>query len=131
MNKLHKIQLNAYYKEISSFVACGGKQKKDFINELKTEVNEYVEFNPHCTIDDIKTVFGTPEEISMSFIENGNFTKIKKKLDVKRVIIAAVITALIIWLAFAVISLIDVHQEAHGTLTEGMLIINTLTEVTL
>ncbi len=128
MNKLQKIQLNTYYKEISSFAVLTGKQKKAFVNELKSAVNEYVELNPDCTIDDIKAVFGTPEEITLSFIENGNFTKVKKKLDIKRVIIAAVITALIIWFAFAVIGLIDVHLEAHGTLTEGMLIISAVTE---
>ena len=128
MNKLQKIQLNAYYKEISSFAGLTEKQKKEFINELKSTVNEYAELNPDCTIDDIKAVFGTPEEITLSFIENGNFAKVKKKLDIKRVIVAAVITALIIWFAFAVISLIDVHLETHGTLTEGMLLISTVTE---
>ena len=128
MNKLQKIQLNAYYKEISSFAGLTEKQKKEFINELKSTVNEYAELNPDCTIDDIKAVFGTPEEITLSFIENGNFAKVKKKLDIKRVIVAAVITALIIWFAFAVISLIDVHLEAHGTLTEGTLLISTVTE---
>lgn len=128
MNKLQKIQLNAYYKEISSFAGLTEKQKKEFINELKSTVNEYAELNPDCTIDDIKAVFGTPEEIALSFIENGNFAKVKKKLDIKRAIVAAVITALIIWFAFAVISLIDVHLEAHGTLTEGMLLISTVTE---
>ena len=128
MNKLQKIQLNAYYKEISSFAGLTENQKKEFINELKSTVNEYAELNPDCTIDDIKAVFGTPEEITLSFIENGNFAKVKKKLDIKRVIVAAVITALIIWFAFAVISLIDVHLEAHGTLTEGTLLISTVTE---
>ncbi len=124
MNK----HLKAYYKEISSLMVCEGKLKKAFIKELKSAVNEYTELNPTCTIEDISAVFGTPEEIAFSFIENGSFTKVKKQLDVKRVIIAAVITALIIWFAFAVISLIDVHQEAHGTLTEGMLIISYVTE---
>lgn len=124
MNK----HLEAYYKEIYSLIVCEGKQKKVFIKEFQSAVCEYTELNPACTIEDIRAVFGTPEEIAFSFIENGNFTKVKKKLDVKRVIIAAVITALLIWFAFAVISLIDVHQEAHGTLTEGMLIINAVTE---
>lgn len=128
MNKLQKIQLNAYYKEISSFAGLTGKQKKEFLNELKTTVNEYMELNPDCTIDDIKSVFGTPEEISLSFIENGNLTKVKRQINIKKVIIAAVITALLIWFAFAVISLIDVHLEADGTLTEGMLIISDITE---
>ncbi len=126
MNK----HLEGYYKEIYSLIVCEGKQKKAFINELKSAVSEYRELNPACTIDDIKAVFGTPEEIAFSFIENGSLTKVKRQINIKKVIIAAVITALLIWLAFAVISFIDVHLEAHGTLTEGILIINTLTEVT-
>ena len=45
MNKLQKIQLNAYYKEISSFADCSVKQKKEFVKELKSAVNEYIELN--------------------------------------------------------------------------------------
>lgn len=120
--------LSEYYKEISSLAVCTVKQKKAFITELKSAVNEHMELNPECTIEDIKTVFGTPEEIALSFIENANITKVKRQINVKKVTIAAIITALLIWFAFAVISFIDVHLEAHGTLTEGILIINILTE---
>lgn len=127
MNK----HLEAYYKEIYSLIVCEGKQKKAFIKELQSAVCEYTELNPACTIEDIRAVFGTPEEIAVSFIENGSLTKVKRQINIKKVIIAAVITALLIWFAFAVISLIDVHLEAHGTLTEGMLVINTITEGSL
>lgn len=96
MNK----QLKIYYKEIYSLTVCNKKQKKAFIKELKAAINEYTEQNPSYTIEDIRAVFGTPEEITLSFIENGSLTKVKKQLDVKRVIFTAVIIALIIWLAF-------------------------------
>ena len=46
---------------------------------------------------------------------------LKKKLTFKRMLLVSLLIALLIWAAFAVISLIDVHNEAHGFTQEGIL----------
>ncbi len=118
--------LRQYYKEISASLVCSAKQKKLFIADLSMSINDFVAENPECTVEDIKLNFGSCEEICRSFMENNSSVQIKKKLGVKKVIIVAVALALLIWLAFAVISLVDVHQEAHGTFKEGMLYVEAL-----
>lgn len=114
-------KLNVYYKEIYSSALCAKKQKSDFLKELKEQIEEYIENSPEADIDEIKSVFGSPEEIAAGFSAELSQTEIRKKLGIRKIIIAAVLAALLIWGVFAVISLIDVHTEAHGYFKEGML----------
>lgn len=128
MNNSLTSGLRQYYKEISALLMCSSSQKKHFISDLDCCIKDYIADNPKCTIEDIKENFGTTEEISRSFMENSNCFYIKKKLNIKKAIIAAIVIALFIWLVFVVISLIDVHQEAYGSLTEGILNIGMVSE---
>ena len=113
--------LNEYISSVSSHIVCPPVRKKDFLNQLGAEVEAYIDENENATPVDIENVFGTPESIAASFIMNTDSTKLKKKISLKRLIAAAVITVLLIYLAFVVISLIDVHFEAHGYMEEGII----------
>ena len=124
---MNDTQLKAYYKEIHKLLVCDRKQKSAFMAELKANIDEYITSVGETDIDSIKSEFGTPETIAESFLSNSNAVTIKKKLDIKKCIIIAVAIALVIYLAFVVISLIDVHTEAHGYIEEGIMMINTLT----
>ena len=124
---MNKSELKKYYNEISTVLICERKQKKAFIKDLSANVDEYLAVCPEADIDKIKAEFGTPEEIASSFIANSDTIKIKKKLDIKKLILIAVVVALAIYLAFIIISLIDVHTEAHGYMEEGVVILNMLT----
>lgn len=118
-------QLKSYYKEISSALICSAKQKKAFMNELKSDIDEYLAACPQADMDKIKAEFGTAQEIASSFLTGSDTAEIKKKLDIRKLILIAVVIALVIYLAFVVISLIDVHTEAHGYIEEGIMMINT------
>ena len=122
---MNKAELKGYYAEISDKILCDRKQKSAFIKELKANIDEYLTINPEADIDNIKEEFGTAEEIANSFITNSDTTKIKKMLDYKKLMLLAIVIALLIYLAFVVISLIDVHTEAHGYIEEGIMMINT------
>ncbi len=116
-------KLEAYYDEIYSLAPCSKKQKKAFISELKTEIEEYVENFSSADINEIKAVFGSPEDIADGFAQSLTRGDIKKKLGLRKIIIMVLLCALIIWALFAVISLIDVHTEAHGYFSETVLYI--------
>lgn len=119
-------QLKSYYKEISSALICSAKQKKAFMNELKSDIDEYLATCPQADMDKIKAEFGTAQEIASSFITGSDTAEIKRKLDIRKLLIIAVIIALAIYLAFIVISLIDVHSEAHGYIQESVMMVSTL-----
>ncbi len=123
MNDSLDKKLDCYYKEISSRVTCSAKQKRSFIRELKCEVEEFIRNSPEAGIDDIKSVFGTPSEIAESFTVNITAEEEKKIFTVRKIVLYSAAAFLLVWILFAVISLIDVHTEAHGYFSEGVLYI--------
>lgn len=131
MTKTTDCELKEYYARISDCVVCNRKQKTAFLKELKSSIEEYRLSNPQATASDIEAFFGSPEQIAKSFTENSDPIKLKKSLSVRKLILLAVILALLIYAAFIVISLIDVHDEAHGYFSEGILtVINACKGVT-
>lgn len=123
---MNKTELKAYYSEIEKLLVCDRKQKTAFMTELMTNIDEYIATVGETDIDSIRAEFGTPEVIAESFLMNSDAVTIKKKLDIKKCILIAIVIALVIYLAFVVISLIDVHTEAHGYIEEGIMMISTL-----
>ena len=122
---MNKTELKEYYKEIEKLLVCDRKKKSVFMSELKANVEDYIADAGETDIESIKAEFGTPEVIAESFLSNVNALAIKKKLSVKKSIIIALIVALAVYIGFVVISLIDVHTEAHGYMQEGIMMINT------
>lgn len=122
---VNKTELKEYYREIEKLLVCDRKQKTAFMAELQANIDEYIAGAGETDMESIKAEFGTPEVIAESFLSNSNVLTIKKKLDIKKCIIIAVVIALLIYLAFVIMSLIDVHTEAHGYMQEGIMMINT------
>ena len=122
MNQNEKF-LKTYYARVSSLLLCSGKAKRTIMNELRGNVTDWLAENEDAQQEDILTVFGTPEQIAESALHGADPAALKKKIVLKRVVFAALLLALLIWAAFAVAGLIDVHTEAHGYFEEGLLAI--------
>lgn len=110
-----------YYADVSKALVCGKKEKRAVLSALKNDVAAYLNENTGVTRDSLLAVFGTPEEIAAGAMQTANPLTLKKKLTFKRMLLVSLLIALLIWAAFAVISLIDVHNEAHGFTQEGIL----------
>lgn len=119
-------ELKAYYRETKELIICDKKQKRAVMTELKTGIDEYISQNENATKDDIISVFGMPEEIARSFIQSADAKAIKHGFSIKKAVIAAIVAAVILYALFVVISLIDVHTEAHGYMKEGFLFISNI-----
>ncbi|MBQ3137700.1 MAG: hypothetical protein IJB74_09505 [Clostridia bacterium] len=126
MGRVTDKELKNYYSQIGRLILCGRKQKKDFLCQLKENVEEFVSDTPEATMEDIEKAFGTPESIGGSFIENTDSIKIKKQIRLKKFLVIAVVIALIIYALFVVLSLIDVHTEAYGYFEEGFLTVGNM-----
>ena len=123
MSRVTQNELKEYYAEVSAAVICSGKKKKAFMAELQSDVEAFISENTEAGIEDVRSCFGTAESIAQSFLGNGDAAEIRKKTDIKKLLLGAVVAALLIYLAFVVISLIDVHTEAHGYIKEGIMMI--------
>lgn len=123
MSEASDIRLKKYFREIESVLLCPEKKKSVFINQLKADIDDYLSNSPDADMGEIISVFGTPEEIAAGFSGELSGAELKKRLSVKKAVLFAVLAALIIWAVFAVVSYIDVHTEAHGYFSEGILFI--------
>lgn len=124
MGRVTEKELKNYYSQISRLLLCGRKQKKDFLCQLEENVSEYLADTPDAAMEDIEKAFGTPESIGDSFTVNTDSLRLRKQIQIKKLLIVAVIVALIIYALFVLLSLIDVHTEAHGYFEEGFLAVS-------
>ncbi len=123
MSRVTDRELKKYFCDVSKALICGRKQKKVFISQLEADVEAYLAENEDAEISQIENSFGSPEIIAASFMENVGTEKLKKSLDIKKAMIIAIIAALLIYALFVVISLMDVHDEAHGYIEEGIMMV--------
>ncbi len=118
---INERELNDYYKAVSKALRCDKKQKRAFLNELKANVADYISSEPDATMERIYGEFGAPYEISAGFAEvNGNTGRRR----ILRIVLIAVIIALVIYGIFIAASYIDVHTEARGHMEETLLMID-------
>lgn len=114
----------AYCSEVSKALICERKKKRAILIELKANAEEFLSENPMAGVSELQKMFGTPGEIAESAMTGEDLRSLKRKTTVRRVVIAALIVALLIWFAFAVASLIDVHEEARGYTEEVIMTIS-------
>lgn len=76
--------LTLYFNEINKAIICKADMKKDFVDDLKERIGEFIEENPEANTDDIIAHFGQPEEIAKTFLETLEPSYIKKQLIGKK-----------------------------------------------
>ena len=92
----------------------------DFLNELKSNLIEYSEDNPNCTMDDLIEQFGMPEDIAKEFLDNTvTYTPkiIAKKRKRKKIIIVLLCVTLIIVAIYCIIHSMQTQSMATDVIT--------------
>lgn len=92
----------------------------DFLNELKSNLIEYSEDNPNCTMDDLIEQFGTPEDIAKEFLDNTlAYTPqiIAKKRKRKKIIIVLLCVTLLIATIYCIRLSIQTQSKATDVIT--------------
>ena len=105
---------DGYLREIKSLMVCDDGTKKKFLKDLKRDVYDYTIEENADSIEMIIEHFGTPEEIAKSFLENADIKKIKRKMNIRTVILAGVLAALLIWIVYLTAAVIDIHWSNGG-----------------
>ena len=123
--------LRNYFAETASLLPCGRREKHALLRELRQNVEDYLADAPEAPPETLLSVFGTPEQIAESMLQTVKPASLRKKLTLKKAVLLALLAAVLIYAAFVVVSLIDVHTEAHGYFTEGILRIITGTGETM
>ncbi len=121
MTEALKKDLHVYFKEIDNLLICDRKNKKDFLADLKNDIDEFVQTESDANFNDILSAFGRPDEIAESFLKNTDVSNIKKKMNVKKLFLFLLLTVVLVYIIFIIASFIAVNTEAHGYYEEAIL----------
>ena len=121
MNDTLKKQLNEYFSNIESLLLCDRKSKKAFLTDLKNDVDEFILQEQNADFSCVLSAFGTPQEIAESFLKNTDIVQIKKRMNIRKLILFSLLAIVLVYLCFVIASFIDVHTESHGFYEEIIL----------
>lgn len=119
-NKQINIEKQKYIKETNSYLICDFRTRNKFISDLKGDIDEYIESNSINDFDSVYNHFGEPRDIAKGFLESADTKKIKRKMDITKVVMIAIIIALVMWGIFLTTSLIEVHLNEKGHYKESV-----------
>ena len=109
MSKITEKELKQYFKEIKLLLPIYSSAERNFLKSLRVSVEEYIDQNPECTIEDIYENFDEPEEAVYNYISALDQTDLCKRVNLRRIIRNVLIIALIAVVAVSVIEAVHLH----------------------
>lgn len=113
-DKQFNIEKKKYVKEVNSYLICDFGTRNKFIRDLKNDMEEYIESSSATDFKEVAEHFGDPKDIVKGFLETADTKKIKRKMNVTRVILIGVIIALVMWGLGITAVIIDNHKSNNG-----------------
>ena len=123
-------QINKYIKDIKKELLYGTKESRQFQKELKQNVTDYAEENQNADMAQVTEQFGKPEDIAATFFEQYGKKDIKKKVNIRRVVIVALTIAITMFIIALAIELIDAHRTGTGYYSEEIVTNKSIIETT-
>ena len=99
-NKLER-ELHKYLKTIYNLLYCKISLRINFVKRLKASIQDYIEDYPESTMDEIISVFGTPQEIADGFIWEADVSFLRNYLFKNKIFI--IVTFIMAWTVLNII----------------------------
>ena len=112
-------EINRYIKDIKKELLYSSKQSREFLAGLRQNVCDFAAENENADMAQVTEQFGKPEEIAATFFEQYDKNKIKRKVNVRRVIIAAVIAVMLMISSTLATVIIDSNNQNIDRIIEG------------
>lgn len=80
-----------YVHAVNNEIIATGKQKRKLFGDLKSDIHERIADGKIASYEDIVSHFGTPEQVAKDFFATADIKEIKKKLLIRRIIVAIVV----------------------------------------
>ena len=111
-------QLRRYLRQIRSMLPCGGKRRRELMDNVRSGVIRYLEEHPDATAEQVMAYFGAPEAIAASYVESAGTAEILRSVRIRRKITAMMaVVLLVILLSWAVVvtwAVIDAYRDVRG-----------------
>ena len=69
-------QLRRYLRQIRSMLPCGGKRRRELMDNVRSGATRYLEEHPDATAEQVMAYFGAPEAIAASYVESAGTAEI-------------------------------------------------------
>ena len=109
-----KKEIKKYIREIRSLTFVQTKETKRFARDMEASINDYVQENGVTSIEEVREQFGTPEDIAKAFFAKTPLPDVKKRIRLKRVVAAVLLTAFLLWAVYLTILFVDGLKGQHG-----------------
>lgn len=111
-------QLRRYLRQIRSMLPCGGKRRRELMDNVRSGATRYLEEHPDATAEQVMAYFGAPEAIAASYVESAGTAEILRSVRSRRKITAmAAVVLLVILLSWAAVvtwAVIDAYRDVRG-----------------
>lgn len=103
--------LKKYLHAIISYSRSSPKKTKKLVSELKESIIVYIQEHPGYQMADIISIFGSPEEIALSFLTVSDLKYINKKFQIKKSVLITLLAILIIYIVGFTTFYIQSHRS--------------------
>lgn len=101
-------ELKGYYRQIRSWLPCGGKMKRTLMASITATIDGYIAENSGIDFAALQAHFGTPQQIAAAFVDEMGTDELLKTLRTRRrivrIILGSAAAIVAVW-AIAVFSL--------------------------
>lgn len=123
----HNAAGRRYLRQIKKEMPRVGKQRGIILSQVKEELNILLTENPDAGYDDIVERFGTPQQITASYLDEMDKRGLAQQLHVRRKIIrivsAMALVIMVVWIGAVCISIIDSFDDTNGFIVEQVEVI--------
>ena len=116
-------ELKAYKTRIKKLLLIRTPASTRFLEELENNIADYAEAQNVTGIEEIRAHFGTPEEIARAFFAGTDMEAVRKKLALRRAVVAVLLAALLLWGAALTALYVEARTDMHGTFTEDTVVL--------
>ncbi len=110
-------EINRYIKDIKKELLYSSKQSREFLAGLRQNVCDFAAENENADMAQVTEQFGTPEDIAATFFEQYSKDDIKRKVNIRRVVVAAVVAIVMMFATAMITIIIDTHGDGHGNIS--------------
>lgn len=118
--------LKRYYRQVASWLPCGGKTKREMMARIRATVDAYIAEHPAADLAAIQARFGTPQQIAAAFVDEMETEELLQRINYRNKIIKgfAILAATIIllWTLVVTIALLDSFNSSGGHLVDEIIV---------
>ena len=119
--------LRRFLRRIRSWLPCPGSMKRMILSDIRDNALDFLQEHPEADYASLEAQFGTPDRLAASYIQDLDTRKLLRELRLKRrvttAVVAALITALLVWTGAAI-----AYVDSYNSYNKGHWVVDPIVE---